>query len=505
MFRFAKKLSLVTRSKTNLIDNKSKTKILCTLGPASESKEVLEDMMEIGMDAVRFNFSHGSHESHIERFKLIRETATRLSKQISILCDIQGPKIRVGEMENPVTLVKDQIINVTSDDCVGNEKRFHISYPLLAQDLVKDDRIFINDGIVELIVIGKENNDLICLVITGGIVSDRKGCNLPSGNLAIDVLTEKDKVDLKLIAKLNPEFIAASFVGKAEDVFKIRNYLKSVGNDKIKIISKIERPAAVENIDGIIHASDGIMVARGDLGVEIPVHKVPRIQKEIVKKANKLGVYSIIATQMLESMTTNSRPTRAETNDVYNAVLDGADAVMLSGETSVGFDPVNVVRTMDEIVFEAEKNIPRIHSHEYDSNRGYLIETFGHLCFTLSKLFARNNWKGKIIIFTKSGYTASMVSKFRPPLDLIILTSSDRVVNETSLLWGVRAMKIKTLESHDEQFKLDAIKECHESGLFDSDDTHVGMISSSIYQPDMGHALSIYDLKKVKNHEKYKK
>ena len=293
-------------------------------------------------------------------------------------------------------------------------------------------------------------------------------------------------------------------VGKADDVIRIRNYLKEAGNDKIKIISKIERPAAVENIDEIIEASDGIMVARGDLGVEIPVHKVPRIQKEIVKKANKQGVYSIIATQMLESMTTNSRPTRAETNDVYNAVLDGADAVMLSGETSVGSDPVNVVKTMDQIVFEAEKNIPRVHSSDYDSQKGFLIETFGHLCFTLSKMFSVNKWKGKIIIISKSGYTALMVSKFRPPIDIIVLTPSERVVNELSLLWGVKALKIKSKESFDEQFKLDAIKECQEAKLIDSEDTHIGMITSSYIQPDMGNILSIYDLKKVRNNENYK-
>jgi pyruvate kinase len=278
---------------------------------------------------------------------------------------------------------------------------------------------------------------------------------------------------------------------------KIRKYLKEIGNEKIKIISKIERPSAVENIDSIIDVSDGIMVARGDLGVEIPVHKVPRIQKEIVKKANKQGIYSIIATQMLESMTLNSRPTRAETNDVYNAVIDGADAVMLSGETSVGVDPVNVVRTMDQIVYEAEKNIPRFDSHEYSSGKPKLIETFGHFSFTLSNIFKENNWKGKIIITSQSGYTALMVSKFRAPLDIIVLTTSDRVVNETSLLWGVRAVKIQTKPTGDEAFELNAIKECQDRKLLDEDDTHVAVIKSSYLSPTMGNSLSIYDLKKI--------
>eukprot|EP01080_Neovahlkampfia_damariscottae_P000106 gene106-4355_t len=482
-------------SSPRLIDNRSRTKILCTLGPASSSEEVLTKMMKSGMDCVRFNFSHGTHEGHEKLFNLVRNISKKIKQNVSILCDIQGPKIRVGEMEKEIQVQRKQTIKVTSEKIVGNEKRIQISYPHLCQDLSIDDRIFINDGIIELKVIDKNDKDLICEVLNGGIISSRKGCNLPSGNLAINVVTKKDEKDLELIAKLNPEFLAVSFVGCSKDILDVKKRLSSLGNDNIKVIAKIERPNAVKNIDEIISVSDGIMVARGDLGVEIPVFEVPRVQKDIVRKANQQGIYAIIATQMLESMTQNSRPTRAEANDVYNAVIDGADAVMLSGETSVGKDPVNVVRTMDQIVYLAEKHIPLHDSKDLDSGKQVLVETFGHIAYTLSNLFLQKNWKGKLLVISDSGHTTRWISKFRSPIDMIAITTSERTFREMSLLWGVRDyVLVETENMGVEEENITAIKECKKRKLLESDlTTHVAVISSTKF----GTNLSIYDLNKI--------
>ena len=306
------------------------TKIVCTLGPASQTEDRLEEMIQAGMDVCRLNFSHGDHASHQEIFNRVRKLSAKYNNQVAILCDIQGPKIRTGLMVEPFYLPLGETIRVTSQEVLGTPQRIHIKYDTLLQDLDKDDVIFINDGIVKLVVIDKDENDLICMCETPGDVSNHKGCNLPSGRLSVNVVTPKDEEDLKFIAQLDPEYIAASFIGTGDDVRTVRARLAEYGNSDIKIIAKVERPVALKNLDDIIRESDALMVARGDLGVEIEAWDVPKWQKEIIKRCNRESKSVIVATQMMESMCQNSRPTRAEASDVYNAVLDGADAVMLS-------------------------------------------------------------------------------------------------------------------------------------------------------------------------------
>jgi pyruvate kinase len=474
----------------------SKTKVVCTIGPASESPEILERMVERGMDVVRFNFSHDSRESHANRFNVVREISKKLHKEIAILADIQGPKIRVGQMEQPVIVHPGQEIYVTSTPVIGNAQRIHISYPNIHKDLVNGDKIYINDGIIDLEVIEKKNDELLCRVISGGTISTKKGCNLPSGNLSIDILSDKDKKDLELIAKLDPEFIALSFVGCGEDIRKVRQFMKSVGNPNIKLIAKIERPSCVPNIDDIIRESDGVMIARGDLGVELPVEQVPTVQKMIVRKANQQGKFAIVATQMLESMIENSRPTRAEANDVYNAVLDGADAVMLSGETSVGTDPVNVVKVMDTIVNEAEKHFGLHDPRLFDSGKSSPIEALGHSMYSLAAEFTQFGWKGKFIVLSTSGYTARMVVKYRPPMPVVVLSKSEKTVREMCLLWGVKSLLLSPSDVARNSDCGHFVHLAEEAGLIDHDDTHAVMISTMA--SGFGTNMSILDLKKVR-------
>lgn len=350
------------------------TKIVGTLGPASNDEKRLEEMVNAGMDVCRLNFSHGSYESHQETFDIVRRVSKKYNDQVAVLCDIQGPKIRTGKMKEGFKIQVGDTIRVTPDDCIGSPERIQIRYKTLMQDLDKDDVIFINDGTVKLVVMDKDETDLICVCAAAGTISDNKGCNMPSGRLSVEVVTKKDAKDLEFIAtQLDPEFVAASFVGTGEDIQKIRSHLHNAGNPNIKIIAKIERPVALENIDDIIRESDAVMVARGDLGVEIETWDVPVWQKEVIFRCNRESKPVIVATQMLDSMMVNARPTRAEASDVFNAVLDGADAVMLSGETSVGKYPVEAVKVMDEIVRTAQDHIPKHDPRKFHSKHGNSI------------------------------------------------------------------------------------------------------------------------------------
>ena len=290
------------------------TKIVCTLGPASSDEEVLEEMIKAGMDVCRLNFSHGEHSTHQEVFDRVRKLSAKYNNNVAILCDVQGPKIRTGIMKEPFKLSFGDTIRVTPQEVTGTPQRIQIKYETLLEDLDKDDIIFINDGIVKLVVVEKDMDagDLICICEAPGDINDHKGCNMPSGKLSVNVVTPKDAEDLKFIAQLDPEYVAASFVGTGEDIKQVRAELEKNGNFSIKIVAKVERPVALENIDDIIRESDALMVARGDLGVEIEAWDVPMWQKEIIRRCNKESKPVIVATQMMESMTQNSRPTRAE-------------------------------------------------------------------------------------------------------------------------------------------------------------------------------------------------
>jgi len=367
-------------------------------------------------------------------------------------------------------------------------------------DLGPGDLIFINDGIIRLVVIKKEETCLVCLVESGGLISDKKGCNIPSGGISLNVITPKDEKDLKLIAELDPEWVAASFIGYPEDVLKVKNMLTSFGNDRIKIISKIERPCALEEIDKIIEVTDSIMVARGDLGVEIDTWEVPTAQKMMCRKCNAAGKPVIVATQMLESMMSCPRPTRAEANDVYNAVLDGADAVMLSGESAVGKYPIEAITIMDKIVDEAEKHYVRPDVSKLMSTHFGMTENIGLAAYTMTSHFAELGWTGKVIIIADppSGYVARMVSKFRPKLDIIGISSHKRTALELNLLFGVRSIYAPELANFKSMEELNgaAIKHCLGMNLLHKTD-HVLCISRSLFGKHTGSVSAIYDLSKL--------
>ncbi|MHA1729643.1 MAG: pyruvate kinase [Promethearchaeota archaeon] len=422
-----------------------KSKIVCTLGPATNSREVLEKLISAGMNVARLNFSHGTHEQHEKVFNLIRE----VDDNIAILCDIQGPKIRIGTVDPPVTLYSGKNIKITTDSIEnGDENLLSISHKGFLNDVVKGNYIFINDGLVKLTVenVNKKERYADCKITSGGLISSRKGVNIPSGKLSTVNPTEKDIKDLKFIAKLHPEYVAASFVANAREVKKVRQILSNEGGFEVKIISKIERPIALENFGEILDASDAIMVARGDLGVEIPFYELPLKQKEIILKSNIHSKPVIVATQMLESMITQPVPTRAEVSDVFNAIFDRSDAVMLSAETSVGKYPDKTVQVMSDIIQNAEKNLPHLNPNELDSPEQETYETIGHGVYTLSYEFNSLNYRGKIICFTRGGKSARMISKYRPPMPIIAMTSNKTTARQLNLVWGVDPVFLKKLD-----------------------------------------------------------
>lgn len=482
------------------VDKIIKTKIVCTLGPAVESREMLEKLIEAGMDVVRLNFSHGDHEYHEKLFNLVRELGAKYDEQIAIICDIQGPKIRTGNMKEKFLVKPGDKIKVTPEKIEGTSERISISYPSIVKDLDIGDSIFINDGIIKINVIEKLENDLVCEVEAGGEISNHKGCNIPKGNLSIELPTKKDKEDLAFIAKLNPEYVAASFIETAKDVEAIRDCLKQNGNTSIKIISKIERPRALDFLDEIINASDALMVARGDLGVEIPCNNVPVAQKEMVRKCNKAGKSVIVATQMLESMTTASRPTRAEASDVFNAVLDGADAVMLSGETSVGKYPEEAVKYMDSIVHTAEKYCVPHDPDYYDPTKNekhQITEAIGNSCYHSVHHFIQSNYSGKVLCLTNDGVNVQMISKFRPELPILAFTTNIRVAREMNMTWGTRTIFKAEFPARDlEEYACNAVKLAFEKELLKEED-HVIVVSDSVTKMRHGVWMGIYSVSEI--------
>ena len=421
----------------------TKSKILCTLGPASDSPEMIEKLAATGMDCARINFSHGTDEYKSDLFRRIRET----DDTIAILCDIQGPKIRIGMIqEGGVNLSTGNTLIMTSEEIVGDDRRISVLYRELPREAEKGDLIYINDGIVCVRVDGINGSEMECKILSGGNISSRKGVNLPSTEISLTVPTPKDTHDLELIAKLDPEFVAVSFVGNAGDVVKIRKMLSDFGNDTIKLISKIERPVALDNFDSILEVSDGIMVARGDLGVEIPPEEVLPAQKEMIRKCNIAGKPIIVATQMLESMVKSPVPTRAEVSDVFNAIEDGADAVMLSAETASGNFPVEAVTIMEKVIRRSESLMPLRDPDEFDSDKESITEIIGHLVYSACKEFADMGYsEGRIICLTQSSHTAKMISKYRPFLPILGITSNLRVAREMRLVWGVEPVVMEEM------------------------------------------------------------
>ena len=429
-----------------------RTKIVATVGPACDSYEKLLELVRAGVNVFRLNFSHGAHEDKKRIIESIRKISVTEPYNIAILGDLQGPKLRVGEIENNALHVKEgDILTFTNEKMVGTMEKIYVSYPNLAGDVVLGNTIMIDDGKIEVVVQEvMPNGDVKVRVKLGGIISSKKGLNLPDTKISLPALTEKDLIDLDFIIKENLDWVALSFVRKVEDIVGIKKILQD-NNSKLKVIAKIEMPEALDNLREIILESDGIMVARGDLGVEVPIEKVPLIQRQIIRKCLHRGKPVIVATQMMESMIDRVKPNRSESTDVANAVLEGADAVMLSGETATGMHPALVVETMRKIIIEAEKS-------EYRYNRDEDIKPLPHsptfisdaVCLTACKL-SQNTNADALIGMTQTGYTAFMLSCFRPKSNLYIFTKERTLVNQLSLSWGIRAF------FYDEEVSLDEI------------------------------------------------
>ena len=415
-----------------------KTKIVATLGPACSSKSVLKDMIMEGLNVCRLNFSHGSYDDHANSIKMIREINDELGLNVAILADLQGPKIRTNEMENNGVLLEvGNEIKIITDKVVGNAVRFSINYQKLPQDVSPGEKILLDDGKIMLEVITTNGKtEITCKIVQGGILSSKKGVNFPNTKISLPSLTEKDQLDLDFALDHEVDWIGLSFVRSARDIIELKHRIAARGA-KAKVIAKIEKPEALENIDDIINESDGLMVARGDLGVEIPFQNVPLIQKMLISKCVRKAKPVIVATQMMESMINNMTPSRAEVNDVANAVLDGTDAVMLSGETSVGKYPIEVIRTMSNIIKEMETH-DGIYNKEELPERGLERFISDSICFNACRLSQRVEAKA-IITMSFSGYTAYKIASQRPNAEIFIFTSNRSILTQLNLLWGVRA------------------------------------------------------------------
>ncbi|MBC2578080.1 pyruvate kinase [Peptostreptococcus russellii] len=450
-----------------MVTKLKKTKIVCTMGPATDSDDILRELALNGLNVCRFNFSHGSHEEHKERMDRTKRIREELNMPIAILLDTKGPEIRTGDFEEAIVLDEGEKFVVTMDDCIGNRERCTVSYKGMINDVKVGDTILIDDGLVALKITEIKGNDIITVVENSGKVSSKKGVNLPGVVINLPAITDKDISDIKFGIEQGIDFIAASFVRKASDVLEIRKILEENGADDIQIISKIESHEGVENIDSIIQVSDGIMIARGDMGVEIPSEEVPIVQKMIIRKCNEISKPVITATQMMDSMIRNPRPTRAEVTDVANAIYDGTDAIMLSGETAAGKYPIEAVSTMNRIALRTEETLEyKISS--FGKKEITVTDAISHAtCTTAMDLEAQ-----AIITCTSSGYTTKQVSKFRPLAPIIAATQSDRVMRKLSLNWGTYPVKSELGQNTDEVIE-NSIIAARENGFVNTGDTVV--------------------------------
>lgn len=419
--------------------SKKKTKIVATLGPATSKKNVLQDMIEAGVDVFRINFSHADYEDVKERIKMIRELNDELGTNTSILADLQGPKLRVGVMAGEVVVSPgDEITFVTGAPFEGSAEKVYMNYTNFPIDVNPGERILLDDGKLIFEVLSTNKKDQVkAKVVQGGPLKSKKGVNLPNTNISLPALTEKDVKDAIFAISQNVDWIALSFVRFSQDLIDLQNIIKEHSEHKVPIVAKIEKPEAVENIDKIVAYCDGLMVARGDLGVEVPAQEVPLIQKQLVLRAKKARIPVIIATQMMETMITSLTPTRAEVNDVANSVMDGADAVMLSGETSVGNYPVQVIDKMTSILKSVEGSdlIQVPHDPPHIRTKRYITKS---VCYHAAIM--ANEIKAKAIsTLTNSGYTAFQISAWRPSAHILVFTSNKRILTQLNLLWGVKA------------------------------------------------------------------
>lgn len=449
-----------------------KTKIICTIGPASEQEDKLRELMLAGMNVARFNFSHGSHEEHKIKLERVKKVAKELNVPLATMQDTKGPEIRLKDFEGgKVFLETGNVFRLTTDEVMGTEKRAAITYKNLKNDIRVGNTILIDDGLIEMKVTAIEDTDIVCEVINGGFVSNHKGINVPGAVLSMPFISEVDREDILFGIQMGYDYIAASFVRCAEDVLAVRSILRE-HNSKMKIISKIESMQGIDNLDEILQASDGIMVARGDMGVEVPMEEVPVLQKKMIKKALRLGKLVITATQMLESMIKNPRPTRAEATDVANAIYDGTSAIMLSGESAAGAYPVEAVRTMARIAVRTEEDICykerlRKRSYSWEHNDGVTTAICHACCTTAMDLNA-----AAIITVTMSGFTAGMISRYQPGCRVIGCAVDETVYRQLSMYFGVSPLLIEKKDDADALFAA-AIRASVQAGLINEGDTVV--------------------------------
>ncbi|MGD9397359.1 MAG: pyruvate kinase [Candidatus Thorarchaeota archaeon] len=446
-----------------MVFHETKSKIVCTIGPASKSKDVLEKMVEAGMDVARLNLSHEDHKSARKTFDTLRS----VDDSLPILFDLQGPKIRIGEIDGRIDLTTGTEFTLSIEDFVGDSSRASVSYKELPQDVKKGDIIALNDGMVRLKVKKKGKTEVLTEVVHGGPISSRKGVNIPGIKLSCDVPTEEDLRNLDLAVELEPDLIALSFVTESDNVKKLREVIIANGPEDAWIISKIEHTLAIKNFLEILKESDGVMIARGDLGIEVPIEEVPILQRDLIRKANIWGKPAIVATHMLESMTEESMPTRAEVSDVAHAIMERADAVMLSGETAMGHDPVGAVKMMERIVRRTEETIPREDPLDITSPRRMIVEIVGNMVYNAVTLIPDKI--GGIITATRTGYTARWISKFRPPCHIFAVTADQRVSRRLRLLWGVYPIRHEQhLDSVDDIVK-ESVQVVFDLGLIEKE------------------------------------
>lgn len=453
-----------------------KTKIICTLGPATDDREVLEQLVEEGMNVARFNFSHGTHEVQKQRMDALKAAREKKNKPVAILLDTKGPEIRLGDFENGgVNLEAGQMFTLTGEKVMGNENIASVSYYALSKDVNIGTRILIDDGLVELVVLSIKHPEMQCVVRNSGYISNHKGVNAPGMHIGLEYLSPKDKEDILFGIENDIDFVAASFTRSAEDIKELRRFLRRNGGEDIDIIAKIENQEGVDDIDAIIEVSDGIMIARGDMGVELPEEEVPIVQKMIIKKVYEACKRVITATQMLDSMMKNPRPTRAETTDVANAIYDGTSAIMLSGETAAGKFPVEALKTMVRITDRTEKDIDyrkRFFNLERKANPDVTDAICHATCTTAHDLNAK-----AIITVSKTGRSARMISRYRPGCNIIGCTTSKRVCRQLNLSWGVTPVLLDEKKDVFELFK-HSVNVAKSQGLLKSDD--IAVITSGI-------------------------
>ena len=444
-----------------------KTKIICTIGPSSESEEKLRELMLAGMNVARFNFSHGTHEEHKKKFDRVIKVSNELGLPVATLLDTKGPEIRLKDIEGGKTeLVSGQKFILTTEEILGTNEKVSISYKNLVNDISVGTTILIDDGLIEMVVDAIEDTDILCTVINGGPISNHKGVNVPGAELSMPYISDVDRSDIMFGCDMGFDFIAASFVRCREDILEVRKILDEHGSH-MKIIAKIESMQGIRNLEDILTVSDGIMVARGDLGVEIPMEEVPVVQKQMIKMAEAQGKHVITATQMLESMIKNPRPTRAETTDIANAIYDGTTAIMLSGETAAGAYPVEAVRTMARIAERSEQDIDyngRMKRREHIDNFDVTTAISHATCTTAMDLKA-----AAIITVTISGFTAGMISRYKPSCPIIACSVSPRICRQLSLSWGVTPIWIARENTTDDLFVV-AIHAAEEAGYIKKGD-----------------------------------